>query len=181
MATNRRLSKYYQKACKIMENVKSEQFKEFATELEKIKKEINDINCRREAQDDAFERELGEKQEKLTKIQQRIDGFNISILEAAMPKYFKVKNPYGSEFGIEVYKTVKLFSQDGFFKVSADKLFFYYDKKTGGLTMYTKRILIFLGQNLKTALKEISFKEEITEEEYNDNKKKIIEMLTNNL
>lgn len=80
MATNRRLSKYYQKACKIMENVKSEQFKEFATELEKIKKEINDINCRREAQDDAFERELGEKQEKLTKIQQRIDGFNISIL-----------------------------------------------------------------------------------------------------
>ena len=50
-----------------MENVKSEQFKEFATELEKIKKEINDINCRREAQDDAFERELGEKQEKITK------------------------------------------------------------------------------------------------------------------
>lgn len=164
-----------------MENVKSEQFKEFATELVKIKKEINDINCRRETQDDAFERKLGEKQEKFAKIQQKIDGLNISILEAAMPKYFKFKNLHGSEFGIEVYKTEKVFFQDDCFRVFADKLFFYYDKKTGGLTLYSKRIPILLGHNLETALEVISVNEEITEEEYNDSKKKIIEMLTNNL
>lgn len=164
-----------------MEIVISEQLKKFATELEKIKKEIHDINCRREAQDAAFEQELDEKQEESTKIQRRIDGFNISILEAAMPKYFKIKGPYGSEFGIEIYKTEKLFSQDGIFKLSANKLFFY-NKKAGEFTLFSKRIPnIILGHNLETALKEISSYEEITNEEYNDSEKKIIELLTNNL
>lgn len=164
-----------------MEIVISEQLKKFATELEKIKKEIHNINCRREAQDDAFEQELAEKQEESTKIQRRIDGFNISILEAAMPKYFKIKGPYGSEFGIEIYKTEKLFFQDGIFKVSANKLFFY-NKKAGEFTLFSKRIPnIILGHNLETALKEISSYEEITNEEYNDSEKKIIEQITNNL
>lgn len=156
-----------------------EQEKSLRQSVKKIKEYINKINCQREAQDDAFEQELDEKQEESTKIQRRIDGFNISILEAAMPKYFKIKGPYGSEFGIEIYKTEKLFFQDGIFKVSANKLFFY-NKKAGEFTLFSKRIPnIILGHNLETALKEISSYEEITNEEYNECKKKIFEMASN--
>ena len=160
-----------------MGNIKSETIKKFEAELEKIKKEMHDITCHQEAQGDAFKQKLDSKQEELAKIQQIIDGLNISIMEAAMPKYFKIKGPYGSEFGIEIYKTEKLFFQDGIFKVSANKLFFY-NKKAGEFTLFSKRIPnIILGHNLETVLKEISSYEEITEEEYNDVKKMACEAI----
>lgn len=54
---------------KIMEQFDLEQIKNLETEREKIKEAIDEINCQREAQDDAFKQELDTKQKELSKIQ----------------------------------------------------------------------------------------------------------------
>lgn len=161
-----------------MENTKSESIKKFEAELEKVKKGIYDITCHQKTQEDVFKQELDSMQEKLAKIRQIIDKFNIDTLEAAVPKYFKIKEPYGAESGIEVYKTKNILFEKGNYRVFANKLFFNYDEATGQFTLYSKQTSDILGCDLDVALNRANhYFQEITEEEYNEGRKKAAEAI----
>ena len=153
-----------------------EQIKKFEAECEKIKEDINEINCQREAQDAAFERELSEKQEEFAKIQQIIGARSVSILEAVFPKYFKIGD-LAEDFAV-IYKTKNISFKDNKFVAVVDKLYFscYSDTE---FTIYKKqeprefdnfeKMLNYIKNSLR----------ELTEEEFNECKKKIFEMASN--
>lgn len=154
-----------------------EQIKNLEAECEKIKEDINRINCQREAQDDAFERKLGRKQKELSKIQQTIDAFNISMLETAFPTYFKTND--SNENFVAIYKTKNIF-RDKKFVVVVDKLLFCrYGEANTEFTIYRKseswnfnnpgEVLNYINNDIQ----------KLTEEEYNECKKKIFEMALN--
>ena len=166
-----------------MEQFDLEQIKNLETEREKIKEAIDEINCQREAQDDAFKQELDTKQKELSKIQQAINAASVSLLEidlseTVFPKYFKFDDL--NENSAEIYKTKNISFKDDRFVVVVDKLWFsrYNETKTE-FTLYKKqepwkfdslgKILNYIKNNLQ----------ELTEEEYNECKKKIFEMASN--
>lgn len=158
-----------------------DQIKKFEAECEKIRGEINEINYQREAQDKAFEREVKGKQEELAQKQQMIENLSMNTLDFA-PIYFKIKEPHGSESVIDAYKTKNISFRDNLYKIFVDKLFFNYNNATRYLTLYSAQTSIVLGYSLDAALNYIKENfQEITEEEYNERKKKIIETIGNRL
>lgn len=159
-----------------------DQIKKFEAECEKIRGEINEINYQREVQDKAFEREVKCKQEELAQTQQMIENLSMSVLDLAAPIYFKIKEPYGSESVIDAYKTKNISFRDNQYVLFVDKLSFSYNNATRYLTLYSTRTSIVLGCNLDAALHYIKENfQEITEEEYNECKKKIIETIGNKI
>lgn len=161
-----------------MEQNNLEQIKNLETECEKIKEGIDEINRQREAQDDAFERELEKKRKKLSKIQQTIGTCSVSILEAAFPKYFKIGDL--DEDIVVIFKTGNISFKGDKFVAVVDKLRFsrYGDTKTE-FSIYKKpdswsfdnldELLTYIKNNIQ----------ELTEEEYDECKKKIFEMASN--
>lgn len=155
-----------------------EQKKKLEAECKKIKECINKINYQREAQDKAFEREVKGKQEELAQKQQMIEDLSMNTLNLAAPMYFKIKESHGSETVIDAYKTKHISFRDNLYKIFVDKLFFDYNNATRYLTLYSAQTSIVLGRNLDAALNYIKENfQEITEEEYNERKKKIIETI----
>lgn len=102
----------------------------------------------------------------------------IDLSETVFPKYFKFDDL--NENSAEIYKTKNISFKDDRFVVVVDKLWFsrYNETKTE-FTLYKKqepwkfdslgKILNYIKNNLQ----------ELTEEEYNECKKKIFEMASN--
>lgn len=161
-----------------MEQNNLDQIKNLEAECEKIKEAIDEINCQREAHDDAFEQELDRKQKELSKIQQKLNAASASTLEAVFPKYFKHVNV--NENSAAVYKTKNISFIDDKFIVVIDKLFFCcYGEANTEFTLY-KKTELWKFYNLDEMLKYIKDSiQELTKEEYNEYKKKIFEMASN--
>lgn len=161
-----------------MEQNNLDQIKNLEAECEKIKEAIDKINCQREAQDNAFEQELEKKQKELSKIQRKINAVSVSTLDAVFPKYFKTGD--ANENSAAIYKTKNISFIDDKFIVVIDKLFFCrYGEANTEFTLY-KKTELWKFYNLDDMLKYIKDSiQELTEEEYNDCKKKIFEMASN--
>lgn len=163
-----------------METVKSKQLKELEEDLKKVQEEINNIIHEKELQDKLYNLKYNSKVKKLKDIQSEIDIINIETLENAIPKYFKAK---GTVDSVEVFRTNKMFPDRGTFKILANALFYYRNTKTNQSdAIFRANKEIILGYNLDEALNHISsYYEEIAEEEYNEVRKIVSEVILQSL
>lgn len=163
-----------------METVKSKQLKELEEDLKKVQEEINNIIHEKELQDKLYNLKYNSKVKKLKDIQSEIDIINIETLENAIPKYFKAK---GTVDSVEVFRTNKMFPDRGTFKILANALFYYRNTKTNQSdAIFRANKEIILGYNLDEALNHISsYYEEISEEEYNEVRKIVSEVILQSL
>lgn len=159
-----------------MGTVKLKRLNELEEELKKVQEEIDNINHEKETQDKLYNLEYNSKVKKLKDIRSVIDIINIETLENAIPKYFKAK---GTVDSVEVFRTNKMFSERGTFKLLANVLFYYRSTKTNQSdAIFRANKEIILGYSLDEALSHIStYYEEITEEEYNEVGKMVREFI----
>ena len=163
---------------KIMEQFSLEQINKLVAGCEKIRKDMAEITRQQEAQNDAFEQELYDKGKELSKIKQAISAHSISILEAAFPKNFK--NVDLNENLAVICKTKDISFKDDKIVVVFDKLYFSRYGETNSQFSIYKKIDSWYFNDLDEILNYIKDNlQELTEEEYNECKKKIFETASN--
>lgn len=161
-----------------MENKNSEELIYLKNALRKAESEKEKINAERDEKNKQFREEYDAKEYEIADIQKKIKELEAKALKNIIPKYFKtVKNDI--DVNIEACKVTELNVSCVGFILIVDEIF---DKSCSisheKRTMYRKHVNRFIGSTIVEALSRFSKDYiEITEEEYNEYRKKAAEAI----
>lgn len=161
-----------------MENKNSEELIYLKNALRKAESEKEKINAERDEKNKQFREEYDAKEYEIADIQKKIKELEAKALKDAIPKYLKSINK-GKDINIKAYKVIELNVDSDGFALKVDEIF----NMTNSIshedrTVYRKNIKFFLGSTIEEAYKMLSSDYvEITEDEYNECRKKVAEAI----
>lgn len=161
-----------------MKNKKSKELVYLEKALIKAENEKEKIDAEWNEKNRQFNEKYDAKEDEITDIQKKIKELEAKALKDALPKYLKSINK-GKDINIKAYKVIELNVDSDGFALKVDEIF----NMTNSIshedrTVYRKNIKFFLGSTIEEAYKMLSSDYvEITEDEYNECRKKVAEAI----